>query len=108
MYLSVSLYLSFDFVTCAVDKCCDQQDATISPIAVLLHHSTFDAILAWGAIPPSSPQPTPFSHVYAHLAMLGYPVRLAAEPLVVDSAALPLLDGNHSNFCATAEQVRRH
>ena len=70
------------------------------PVAVLLHRSTFAAIQAWAASPSNAKKP--FSAVYAHLAVLGYVVRVSATPL----AMLRDEQGTDAKaFCGTHDQM---
>lgn len=80
------------------EVCCDLPREDLQPIAALFHHSTFNVILQWG----ESKQK--YSTLFPHLAELGYPVRVASDPLALTGAVVPA-EGTDRRFCGSHEQM---
>ncbi len=78
--------------------CCDLPREDLQPIATLFHRSTYDAILTWGK------QKKQYSTLFPYLASLGYPVRVAADPLALIGAVVPE-GGDTRRFCSNHDQM---
>ncbi|UJR38671.1 hypothetical protein I4U23_031337 [Adineta vaga] len=89
-----------------IGSCRNVGTKTYGSFAAMYHRTTFEPILTWLDTNINDP----YDFVFAHLARLGYPVRIAIPNLVITDVTHPSLIGerNYSSFHDPFKRARIH